>query len=140
NTHRAFERLEIVETGRRRRWSDEEKLKIVVESMAAPRLVSATARRYGISRSQLATWRRTCRDEPAGSDRMPTFVPAVLAPVSELPRQASVATSSRLEIILTCGRRIVIDSGVDPEVLARVIAVVDRQSLSSGSLKTRTRE
>ncbi|MEO9788395.1 MAG: hypothetical protein ABJF67_12410 [Aurantimonas coralicida] len=27
--------------------------------MAAPRLVSATARRYGISRSQLATWRRT---------------------------------------------------------------------------------
>ncbi|WAP70907.1 IS66-like element accessory protein TnpA [Jiella pelagia] len=127
NTHRALERLEIVETGRRRRWSDEEKLKIVIESMACPRLVSATARRYGISRSQLATWRRTFRDAPAGPDLVPTFVPAVLAPVSELPRQGSVATSSRMEIILTCGRRIVIDAGVDPEALARVIAVVDRR-------------
>ncbi|MCE7030844.1 IS66-like element accessory protein TnpA [Jiella avicenniae] len=127
NTHRAFERLEIVETGRRRRWSDEEKLKIVIESMAGPRLVSATARRYGISRSQLAMWRRTFRNQPAGSDPGPTFVPAVLAPVSEVPRQESVATSSRMEIILTCGRRIVIDTDVDPEALARVIAVVDRQ-------------
>ena len=32
-----------------------------------------------------------------------------------------------MEIILTCGRRIVIDAGVDPEALARVIAVVDRR-------------
>jgi transposase len=40
-------RLEVVETGRRRRWSDAEKLRIVAESMAGPRLVSATARRRG---------------------------------------------------------------------------------------------
>ena len=37
-------RLEVVETGRRRRWSDAEKLRIVEESMAGPQLVSATAR------------------------------------------------------------------------------------------------
>jgi transposase-like protein len=30
-------RLEIAETGRRRRWSDDEKLKIVLESMQRPR-------------------------------------------------------------------------------------------------------
>ena len=34
--HNAFERLEIVETGRRRRWSDDEKLRIVTESQSAP--------------------------------------------------------------------------------------------------------
>ena len=28
-----FERLEVVETGRRRRWSEDEKLKIVLESL-----------------------------------------------------------------------------------------------------------
>ncbi|WP_410170532.1 IS66-like element accessory protein TnpA [Aurantimonas coralicida] len=95
--------------------------------MAAPRLVSATARRYGISRSQLATWRRTFRDEPAGPDTVPTFVPAVLAPAPELPRQESVPTSSRMKIILTGGRRIVVNAGVDPGALARVIAVVDRR-------------
>src|SRR6266404_1942262 len=39
-------RLEVVETGRRRRWSEDEKLKIVLESLQAPRQVAATARRY----------------------------------------------------------------------------------------------
>jgi AAA domain len=33
------ERLEVVETGRRRRWSDDEKLRIVIESLQTPRLV-----------------------------------------------------------------------------------------------------
>jgi transposase len=45
------ERLEVVETGRRRRWSEDENLKIVLESLQASRQVSATARRHGISRS-----------------------------------------------------------------------------------------
>jgi len=52
------QRLEGVETGRRRRWSEDEKLRIVAESLSGPRLVSATARRYGISPSLLYTWRR----------------------------------------------------------------------------------
>lgn len=125
NTHRAFERLEIVETGRRRRWSDDEKLKIVVESMSAPRLVSATARRYGISRSQLATWRRTFRAAHVGSEAGPTFVPAVLAPASE-PLKPEGMAASRMEIVLTCGRRVVVDADVDAEALARVVAVLDR--------------
>jgi transposase len=30
------ERLELIETGRRRRWSDDEKLRIVLESLQAP--------------------------------------------------------------------------------------------------------
>jgi hypothetical protein len=36
------ERLEVVDTGRRRRWSEDEKLKIVLESLQAPRQVAAT--------------------------------------------------------------------------------------------------
>src|SRR6476619_8484543 len=62
---RAFSRLEVVETGRRRRFSEDEKLKIVMESLAVPRLVSATARRHGISRSLLLTWRRAFQAEAA---------------------------------------------------------------------------
>ncbi|WP_375293267.1 transposase [Bradyrhizobium sp. sGM-13] len=42
-----------MDTGRRRRWSEDEKLKIVLESLQNPRSVSSTARRYGISRSLL---------------------------------------------------------------------------------------
>jgi len=40
--HHHVNRLEIVDTGRRRRWTDEEKLRIVEESFSAPRLASAT--------------------------------------------------------------------------------------------------
>jgi transposase len=42
-----IERFEVVETGRWRRWADDEKLKIVLESLQSPRAVSSTARRYG---------------------------------------------------------------------------------------------
>ena len=51
-----LERLEVVDTGRRRRWSEDEKLKIVLESLQAPRQVAATARRYGFSRRRLDGW------------------------------------------------------------------------------------
>ena len=59
-----LERLEVVETGRRRRWSDDEKLRIVTESFQAPRAISSTARRHGISRSLPMTWRRSFGPEP----------------------------------------------------------------------------
>jgi len=65
-------RLEVVETGRRRRWSEDEKLKIVLESLQAPRQVAATARRYGISRSLLLRWRQSFRAEPTDAAEQPT--------------------------------------------------------------------
>src|SRR5438477_13199466 len=64
NCSAQVERFEVVETGRRRRWTDDEKLKIVLESLQAPRQVAATARRYGVSRSLLLRWRRSFRPEP----------------------------------------------------------------------------
>ena len=76
-----FERLDVVETGRRRRWSEDEKLRIVAESFSGPRLVSATARRYGISPSLLYTWRRAFRAERIGAEgSAPGFVPAMIIP------------------------------------------------------------
>ncbi|MFG1466761.1 transposase [Xanthobacter sp. DSM 24535] len=48
-------RLEIVESGGRRRFSDEAKLRIVEQSYSGRRLGSATARKYGITRTQLTS-------------------------------------------------------------------------------------
>src|SRR2546430_9803237 len=85
------ERLELIETGRRRRWSDDEKLRIVLESLQAPRPISSTARRHGISRSLLMTWRRSFR---LGSNRPDAqqagFVPALVIP-AETPAMATRA-------------------------------------------------
>ena len=94
------ERLEVVETGRRRRWSEDEKLKIVLESLQAPRQVSATARRYGLSRSQLLQWRRSFRAEQKGAaEQQIGFVPAVVAPEPEaaVPAPAGSAERRHLE-------------------------------------------
>lgn len=76
DTHSAFGRLEIVETGPRRRWSEDEKVRIVLESLVGPRLVSATARRHGVSRAQLLTWRRKIKVEGEGA-ATPSFLPVV---------------------------------------------------------------
>ena len=56
-------RLEVVSTGARRRWTLEEKQRIVAESYCGARLVSVTARRNGLSASQLFTWRRLARED-----------------------------------------------------------------------------
>ena len=121
-----IQRLDVVETGRRRRWSEDEKLRIIAESLSGPRLVSATARRYGISPSQLYTWRRVFRAERIGAeDLAPGFVPAMIIP--EARPGTGPAPTGRMEIVVAKGRRIIVDAGVDAAALARVIAVLDRR-------------
>ena len=44
-----FEHLEVVETGRRRRWTEEEKLRIVAESLSG--VPSRTWLEFGVVRS-----------------------------------------------------------------------------------------
>ena len=66
---RHINRLEIVDTGRRRRWSAAEKLRIVEESFSGPRLASATARRHGISNQLLFAWRKAYREGQLGDIR-----------------------------------------------------------------------
>jgi transposase len=119
------DRLEVVETGRRRRWSEEEKLRIIAESLSGPRLVSATARRHGISTSLLFTWRRehrrgtlTSRPVDAG------FVPAVVVPDV---RPAMPPVSGRIEIVLANKRRVIVDAGVDIVVLSQLVEALERR-------------
>jgi transposase len=80
-------RLEVVSTGARRRWTLEEKQRIVAESYDGPRLVSLTARRNGLSASQLFTWRRLTRDGWLSGDAAPAIVPVEFTPALA-PRSA----------------------------------------------------
>ena len=127
HTHGAqVQRLEVVETGRRRSWSEDEKLRIVAESLRGPRLVSGTARRYRISPSLLYTWRRAFRAERIGGEgSAPGFVPAMIIP--ETRRGSEASPTGRMEIIVAKGHRIIVDAGVDAAALARVIEVLDRR-------------
>jgi transposase len=124
HTHSAHvERLEVVDTGRRRRWSEEEKLRIVAESLSGPRLVSATARRHGISTSLLFTWRRAyCQSMSRPADA--GFVPAVVVPD---PRPSVPASSGRIEIVLANRRRVIVDASIDIGVLSKLVEALERR-------------
>jgi len=52
-----IEILSSADVGRRRQWTEEEKLRIVDGSFRGSRQTRATARQYGISRSLLTRWR-----------------------------------------------------------------------------------
>jgi len=120
------ERLEVVDTGRRRRWSEDEKLKIVLESLRTPRQISATARRYGISRSLLIRWRRAFRAERHdAAERQIGFVPAMVAPGLEaMPVPAGSASGGAIEIEFAAGVRMRITGAVDAVTLTAAVAAL----------------
>ncbi|MEZ2148269.1 transposase [Bradyrhizobium sp. DN5] len=123
-----IERFEVVETGRRRRWTDDEKLKIVLESLQTPRSVSSTARRYGISRSLLLTWRRSFGTRPSDNeDPQPAFVPAMVTPPSARTAVLAVPASGRIEIVVGNGCRVIVDAGVDMTALSQVLDLLERR-------------
>ena len=114
---RHISRLEIVETGRRRRWSDEAKLRIVEESLLAPRQASATARRHAIPNKLLFAWRKAYREGRLGNGI--GFVPAVIVP--DRPEGGTGIGLGRMEVVSANGRRVIVDRGVDVEVLLRIV-------------------
>jgi transposase len=59
-------RLEVIDTGRRRRWTTEEKFRIVEESLAGRHRGCTVARRYEIASSQLYSWRKAYREGRLG--------------------------------------------------------------------------
>src|SRR3954463_6859241 len=57
-----IDRVEVITSvQRRRRWSAEEKVRIVQETYAPGMSVSLVARQHGIAPNQVFTWRRLCR-------------------------------------------------------------------------------
>ena len=122
-----IERLEVVETGRRRRWSDEEKLRIVLESLETPRAISSTARRHGISRSLLMTWRRAFCPEPMGPGVQQTGFVRAMVGAETVAAEPSAPASGRMVIEIGKDRRVIVDAGVDAAALARVLAILERR-------------
>jgi transposase len=73
-------RIEVITGGGgRRRWTVDEKARIVAETLDSGAVVSVIARRHGLTPQQLFAWRREARKRTARSaDLLPGFVPAVV--------------------------------------------------------------
>src|SRR6266446_3271813 len=109
----------------RRLWSDDEKRRIVAETLEPGASVSIVARRHDLNANMLFTWRRqigTSALLPAG-DAM-TFVPAAITPEAA-PTVSPLA--GRMEIVLADGDRIIMGKDVDAAALARVVKVLSRR-------------
>ena len=115
-----FRRLEVI-IGVGRRWTDEEKARIVAESLDPATTASAVARRYGLLVSQLFVWRQQLqRSTPsAAATGGPGFVPVVVAEDGADPAEAA----GRMEIAL-CPAVVRVGVDVDGPALRRVLEVV----------------
>lgn len=123
---------------RRRRWSAEEKARIVAETRTPGARVSDVARRHGVSRGLLYTWRReTC------AAALPDLVPIVMeisgGPPGSLPIAGSPAREparksralvrepeGMIEISLAGDVRVMVRGRVDPKALQAVLTALRR--------------
>lgn len=102
----AFRRIEILTgPGRRRRWSDDQKARIVAETLEPGARVAEVARRWQICSQQVFSWRRAARRsvtvQPSKSTEAisPRFVPIVTEPVPP-PTLANMAPAPVIEVRL----------------------------------------
>jgi transposase len=116
---------------RRRRWSVEEKLRILAQSVAPGSSVMLVCRMHGISSGQLYTWRRQFR-----TGELTGFAPVTVT--SPLEQLASVSSdidsmSANAEIDRPASRVIEVElrSGVKLRITGAVDEVALRQVLSA---------
>ena len=124
-----YRRIELISgTSRRRRWSDEERARILSESFEPGANISAVARRNGVSCGLLHCWRKQARAmaiEPVPAD-LPAFVPVTISggPGAKVPR-AEIAGMIEIE---TAGALVRVPAGFDPGTLKVVLAALRRGS------------
>jgi transposase len=111
---------------RRRRWSTEEKLRVLAQSIASGSSASLTCRLHGISSGQLYTWRKQFRQ-----GELTGFVPVSIAP--EAPRlqgpepatpSTEAATAGVIEVALPTGVNLRVTGDVSEVSLRRVLAAL----------------
>lgn len=107
---------------RRRRWTDEQRLKILSEAFAPGACVSAVARRHEVSTGQLYTWRSrlmVAAAPPSGDeDDAPGFAQAV---VVEDRISAASGCGAAVVVDLPRGRRVTVYSGASPALATTVL-------------------
>ena len=114
----------LTQPERRRRWTSEQKLALVAETLRPGASPTQIARRYGISTGLLYTWRRLARDGELSL--VPVSAPAAeFVPVEIVPEPtiagADDAGAGIMVIELPGERRVRVDRYVDAEALRRVL-------------------
>ena len=120
----SYRRIELI-TGnsRRRHWTPEEKAQIVAESFRPGVKASDVARRHGVSRGVLWSWRREAREQSAASPN--GFVPLRIAENTPTPA-VTPERSSQAASQAMCGGTIEVEIG---GARVRICGAVDAAAL-----------
>src|SRR4051794_379882 len=125
--------VEIFRGQVRRRWSEEDKRRLVAETFGPVATVHGIARRHGVSPSQLFAWRKLYRvgagiERAVPAARVPGFAAVEVAPaMPPSVADAEPAFSGLIEIELAHGDRVRISGAPDPAVVAATLrALVGR--------------
>lgn len=121
---------------RRRRWSTEEKVRIVAEATTTGTTVAAVARRHGVSRGLVYTWRRELGEVDL-PDLVPVVVEAPTASTGSAPSpparrgragtNVAIEAGGSIEIALAGDVRVTLRGRVDVKGL-RVVLTALRSS------------
>ena len=115
--------VEVFRGQARRRWSEEDKRRLVAETLGPGETVHGVARRRGVSASQLFAWRKRYRPEigrPVPASRVPGFAAVAIAP-PPVPIASDVTPAGLIEIELPDGGRVRIAGPADPAVVAAAL-------------------
>lgn len=118
---------------RRRRWSGQEKARIVAETLIPGAVVCEVARRHGVSQSLVFTWRRQARAEELSGQEDSVLLPVEIAGVTTTSGSTSLeprrrrSNSGVIEIQLASGSRLRVDNEVDADALRRVLKVLSER-------------
>ena len=119
----------LVGPERRRRWSEEQKRRIVGEAFASEGGVAEVARRHDVARAQIYQWRAALRDgrltEPGAG--VIGFMPVDVTGVPPVAASAtrSLETGQPVEIGLLGGRVLKVSSSLPTTALRRLIQAVE---------------
>jgi transposase len=128
--------VKVLGAERRRRWSQDEKARLIEETLQPGETVCGVARRHGLAQSLLFTWRRQARQGRLGGEALPALVPVEItsapAPASTgAPQPPSSPPVQRARVglieIELGGCRVRVDRDVDPEALQRVLELLRRR-------------
>ena len=111
---------------RRRRWSRDDKMRIIEETLAPGAVVTEIARRHGISTSLVFTWRRQFGVEAVEPKNLAPIVPVTITP-DTTPKENEPNVTGQMEIVLAEGDRILVWSDVDSAALTRVLKALARR-------------
>ena len=125
-----FEVIAAGDLGRRRTWTDAEKIRIVEESYRGHRQGSVVARRHGISRPLLTQGRRAYHKGLLDGGR-PVFTPLEIGPDLRNGQREALAmqgadADARIEITLVNGRRLAVPTDIEAGALLRLVQILEQ--------------